>query len=144
MTDADGPLAGLPDDRAWSHDVYDVAVRGKHADGSCTACGSSSWEVGEDLFLMPALDPAGRLINGRGVEVVLVYCRECGLLRPHVAGLLLSGLPRSANAGRRRRLLTRILSRDRAHGLDPDLGLQLCARPAALRRPSRCTRHASR
>ena len=118
MTDADGPLAGLPDDRAWSHDVYDVAVRGKHADGSCTACGSSSWEVGEDLFLMPALDPAGRLINGRGVEVVLVYCRECGLLRPHVAGLLLSGLPRSANAGRRRRLLTRILSRDRAHGLD--------------------------
>jgi hypothetical protein len=108
----DDPLHGLPDDRAWSHEVYDVAVRGKQADGACAACGSSSWEVGEDLFLMPALDQAGRLVNGRGVEVVLVYCRHCGLLRLHAADVLLKGLGEPpANPGRRRRLLARILPR---------------------------------
>jgi hypothetical protein len=114
----DDPLRGLPDDRAWSHDLYGAAVRAKHADRACPACGSSSWEVGEDLFLMPALDPAGRLVNGRGVEVVLVYCTDCGFLRPHAAGQLLGGLPRPADTGGRRRFLPRILTRDRAQDLD--------------------------
>jgi hypothetical protein len=118
VSDADSPLRGLPDDRAWSHDVYGGAVRDKHADGACIACGNASWEVGEDVFLIPALDPAGRLVNGRGVEVVAVYCRRCGLLRLHATGLLLGGLAAAPNAGRRRRLLARILARHPAQDLD--------------------------
>jgi hypothetical protein len=118
VSSGDDPVRGLPDDRAWSHDVYGAAVRDKHADLACSACGSSSWEVGEDLFLLPALDRSGRLINGRGVEVVLVYCRACGFLRMHAASQLLGGRERRADAGGRRRLLPRILARDGAQDLD--------------------------
>ena len=130
MGDSDDPLRGLPDDRAWSHEVYGVAVRSKHADGACTACGSASWEVGEDLFLMPALDRAGRLVNGRGVEVVLVYCRQCGLLRLHAAGLLLKGLEPPPNPGRGRRFLARILQRHPAQDLEHRRGSGRDRRPA--------------
>lgn len=118
MSDGDSLSRGLPDDRAWSHDVYGGAVREKHADGACVACGSASWEVGEDVFLVPALDPAGRLVNGRGVEVVVVYCQRCGLLRLHAAGLLLGGLEPPSNARRRRGLFARILARDPAQNVD--------------------------
>ena len=131
MSDLDEPLGGLPDDRAWSHEVYGAAVRDKHAERACTACGSSSWEVGEDLFLMPALDRVGRLVNGRGVEVVVVYCRDCGLLRPHAAGVLLRGLESPADAGGGRGLLARILKRDRTQ----NLGHRTRGGPA--RRPAR-------
>jgi hypothetical protein len=130
----DDPLRGLPDDREWSHEVYGGAVRAKHADGACTACGSSSWEVGQDLFLIPALDPAGRLVNGRGVEAILVYCRHCGLLRAHAAGVLFKGLERPADTSRGRRLLARILPRYRPQDLDHRRGRGRDRRAARGRR----------
>jgi hypothetical protein len=87
---SDDSLAGLPDDRAWSRAVYEEAIQRKHADRSCEACGERTWGVGEELVLLPALDMAGRYVPGRGVEVIVRYCRHCGLLRLHAAGQLLS------------------------------------------------------
>jgi hypothetical protein len=87
---SDDSLAGLPDDRAWSRAVYEEAIHRKHADHSCEACGKRDWGVAEELVLLPALDKAGHYVPGRGVDVIVLYCRHCGLLRLHAAGRLLS------------------------------------------------------
>jgi len=83
------PLTGLPDDRAWSREVYEDAIRRKHADKPCEACGGRSWGVGEELALLPALDSTRRYVPGRGVELIVLFCRQCGLLRMHAADRLL-------------------------------------------------------
>ncbi len=87
---SDDSLAGLPDDRAWSRAVYEEAIERKHADRPCEACGKRAWGVGEELVLLPALDKVGRYVPGRGVEVIVLFCRNCGLLRLHAADRLLS------------------------------------------------------
>lgn len=86
---SDDALTGLPDDRAWSREVYEDAIRRKQAERSCPACGKRAWGVSEELLLLPALDTAGRYVPGRGVEVIVLYCRRCGLLRLHAASRLL-------------------------------------------------------
>jgi ribosomal protein L37E len=86
---SDDALAGLPDDRAWSREVYEQAIQRKRADGACAACGKRAWGVADGLVLLPALDKVGRYVPGRGVEVVVLYCRRCGLLRLHEANRLL-------------------------------------------------------
>ncbi|HZV72714.1 MAG TPA: hypothetical protein VFF79_03275 [Conexibacter sp.] len=83
------PEPGMPDDRGWSRDVYRDALARKRSLDACEACGSRAWGVGDVLLLVEALDSHGRLVPGRGVEVVPVYCNHCGLLRLHVASTLL-------------------------------------------------------
>jgi hypothetical protein len=89
VSDFDEPRIGLPEDAAWSRDVHEEALARKGATDVCEACGSSAWGVGERLLLVQALDPGGRFIPGRGVEVVPVFCRHCGLLHLHVVSVLL-------------------------------------------------------
>jgi hypothetical protein len=90
LSESADPLSGLPDDRSWSREAYRQAVIRKGADRACSACGSKRWAVSDALLLIEALDPIGRLTPGRGVEVVPVYCRDCGLLRLHAASQLLA------------------------------------------------------
>ena len=89
MSDFDEPHIGLPEDEAWSRDVHHAALTRKGAGGACEACGSDTWGVGERLLLVQALDPGGRFVPGRGVEVVPVFCRHCGLLHLHLVNVLL-------------------------------------------------------
>ena len=87
---SDDSLTGLPDDRGWSREVYEEAIHRKHAGRACEACGKRAWGVGRELVLLPALDQAGRYVPGRGVEVIVLYCKHCGLLRLHAVDRLLS------------------------------------------------------
>jgi hypothetical protein len=87
MTDESGPE--LPDDRDWSREVHRSALLRHGANGPCEACGNISWGVGERMLLLHALEPSGTVVPGRGVEVVPVFCTECGLLHLHVASMLL-------------------------------------------------------
>jgi hypothetical protein len=89
MSDSDEPLIGGREEAAWSRGVYEEALRRKGAEGDCEACGYSAWSVGERLLLIEALDPGGRFIPGRGIEVVPVFCRHCGVLHLHAASVLL-------------------------------------------------------
>jgi hypothetical protein len=83
------PGSGLPDDRALSREVNESALERKGARGRCQACGADAWGTGERLLLVHVLDGEGNFAPGHGVEAVGVYCRRCGLLRLHVANLLL-------------------------------------------------------
>jgi hypothetical protein len=89
MSDSHEPLIGGREEAAWSRDVYQEALRRKGADGECEACGGRAWGVGERMLLIEALDPGGRFIPGKGVEVVPAFCRHCGLLHLHAANVLL-------------------------------------------------------
>jgi ribosomal protein L37E len=89
MSDELNGRIDLADDAEWSREVYGDALVRKKATGACEACGQRNWGVSERLMLMQALDAGGRLTPGRGVEVVTVFCRRCGLLRLHAATLLL-------------------------------------------------------
>jgi hypothetical protein len=88
---SEGPqrAGGLPDDQGWSEQVHRAALERKGALADCEACGGDTWGVGQRLLLLPALDAAGGWMPGRGVDVVPVFCRHCGLLRLHAATLLL-------------------------------------------------------
>jgi hypothetical protein len=83
------PFGGLPDDRSWSEDMHRAALDRHDALRPCAACGTCDWGIGAQLLLLPALDAQGRWAAGRGVDVVPVFCRNCGLLRLHASTLLL-------------------------------------------------------
>jgi ribosomal protein L37E len=89
MSDELSGRIDLAQDAEFSREVYGGALARKRATGKCEACGHKSWGVSERLLLMHALDATGRLTPGRGVEVVTVFCRHCGLLRLHAATVLL-------------------------------------------------------
>ena len=81
---------GLPDDRAWSRDMYRDEIERKGADSKCEACGHDQWIVSQNMFLLQALQPGGGLVPGQGVEVVAVFCNHCGLIRLHASTVLMS------------------------------------------------------
>jgi hypothetical protein len=69
--------------------MHRSALARKGADGACEACGADAWGLSDRLLLMQALEPTGGLVPGQGVEVVSVFCKNCGLMRLHAATLLL-------------------------------------------------------
>jgi hypothetical protein len=81
---------GLPDDRAWSRDMYRDEIARKNADSKCEACDHYEWIVSQNMFLLQALQPSGSLVPGEGVEVVAVFCNHCGLIRLHASSVLMS------------------------------------------------------
>jgi hypothetical protein len=89
MNDWQEPLLGLPEDGSWSREVHLDALKRKGVRGRCEACGRDVWGAGDRLLLLQAIDASGGITPGRGVEVVPVYCRHCGLLHLHAASLLL-------------------------------------------------------
>jgi hypothetical protein len=81
---------GLPDDGAFSREVFQHALDRKGAVNKCEACGQDKWVVSQSLMLLQALDPAGAVIPGHGVEVVPVFCNHCGMIRLHAVTILAS------------------------------------------------------
>ena len=88
MSDDPSSLPGLPDDRAFSREVYQHALERKGAVRKCDACGKDKWVVSQNVFLLQALKPGGGVVPGQGVEVVPVFCNNCGLIRLHAATIL--------------------------------------------------------
>lgn len=80
----------LPDDHDWSREVHVGALRRKGALEPCEACGTDAWSADPTIFLLQALDPEGMMVPGRGVELVAVSCRNCGLVRLHAVSRLLA------------------------------------------------------
>ena len=83
-----GDLPGLPDDRAFSREVFQHALDRKGAVHKCEACGKDKWVVSQSLMLLQALLPDGAIQAGHGVEVVPVFCNHCGLIRLHAVTVL--------------------------------------------------------
>jgi len=81
---------GLPDDTAFSREVFQHALDRKGAVHKCEACGKDKWVVAQSLMLLQVMDPAGGITPGNGVEVVPVFCNNCGLIRQHAVSILAS------------------------------------------------------
>jgi hypothetical protein len=81
-------LPGLPDDGAFSREVFQHALNRKGAVQKCEACGKDKWVVSQSLMLLQALLPDGAIQPGHGVEVVPVFCNHCGLIRLHAVTVL--------------------------------------------------------
>lgn len=81
-------LPGLPDDSAFSREVFQHALDRKGAVHKCEACGNDKWVVSQSLMLLQALLPDGAVQPGHGVEVVPVFCNHCGLIRLHATTIL--------------------------------------------------------
>ena len=79
---------GLPDNRAFSREMFQHALDRKGAVHKCEACGKDKWVVSQSLMLLQALMPDGGLQPGHGVEVVPVFCNHCGLIRLHAVTIL--------------------------------------------------------
>ena len=89
MTDDPRHFPGLPDDGAFSREVFQHALDRKGAVHKCDACGKDKWVVSQNLMLLQALQPDGGVLPGHGVEVVPVFCNHCGLIRLHAATVLM-------------------------------------------------------
>jgi hypothetical protein len=89
MTDEASPFPGLPDDRALSRDMFQHALDRKGAVHKCEACGKDKWVISSSMMLLQALQPDGGVTPGQGVEVVPVFCNNCGLIRLHATTVLL-------------------------------------------------------
>jgi hypothetical protein len=88
MTDEAPGLPGLPDDKAFSREVFQHALDRKGAVHKCEACGKDEWVISQNLMLLQTLQPGGGLMPGTGVEVVPVFCNNCGLIRLHATTIL--------------------------------------------------------
>jgi hypothetical protein len=88
MTDEAPRFPGLPDDRAFSRDLFQHALDRKGAVHKCEACGKDKWVISQSLMLLQALEPDGAITPGQGVEVVPVFCNNCGLIRLHATTIL--------------------------------------------------------
>ncbi|HEY2602653.1 MAG TPA: hypothetical protein VGI67_13935 [Thermoleophilaceae bacterium] len=88
MTDEASDFPGLPDDRALSREMYQHALDRKGAVHKCEACGKDRWVISQSQFLLQALSSSGTIVPGQGVEVVSVFCNNCGLIRLHAGTIL--------------------------------------------------------
>jgi len=88
MSDESETFPGLPDDRAFSREVFQHALDRKGAVHKCEACGKDKWVVSQGLMLLQAMTPDGGVQPGHGVEVVPVFCNHCGLIRLHAVTIL--------------------------------------------------------
>ena len=89
MPDEAPQFPGLPDDRAFSREVFQHALDRKGAVHKCEACGKDKWVISQSLMLLQTLQPDGGVVPGQGVEVIPVFCNNCGLIRLHASTILL-------------------------------------------------------
>ncbi len=88
MSDETPAFPGLPDDRAFSREVFQHALDRKGAVHKCEACGKDKWVISQNMMLLQTLQPDGGILPGHGVEVVPVFCNHCGLIRLHATTIL--------------------------------------------------------
>lgn len=89
MADESAQFPGLPDDRVFSRDLIQHALDRKSAVHKCEACGKDKWVISQSMMLLQALEPDGAVLPGHGVEVVPVFCNNCGLIRLHATTILM-------------------------------------------------------
>jgi hypothetical protein len=88
MSDEASAFPGLPDDRSFSREVFQHALDRKGAVHKCEACGKDKWVISQNMMLLQTLQPGGGILPGQGVEVVPVFCNNCGLIRLHATTIL--------------------------------------------------------
>jgi hypothetical protein len=88
MSDEASAFPGLPDDGAFSREVFQHALDRKGAVHKCEACGKDKWVISQNMMLLQTLQPGGAILPGHGVEVVPVFCNHCGLIRLHATTIL--------------------------------------------------------
>ena len=88
MSDEGSAFPGLPDDGAFSREVFQHALDRKGAVHKCEACGKDKWVISQNMMLLQTLQPGGGILPGQGVEVVPVFCNHCGLIRLHATTIL--------------------------------------------------------
>jgi hypothetical protein len=88
MSDEASAFPGLPDDGAFSREVFQHALDRKGAVHKCEACGKDKWVISQNMMLLQTLQPGGGILPGHGVEVVPVFCNNCGLIRLHATTIL--------------------------------------------------------
>ncbi len=64
MSDEASAFPGLPDDRAFSREVFQHALDRKGAVHKCEACGKDKWVISQCMMLLQALQPDGGVAAG--------------------------------------------------------------------------------
>lgn len=45
----------------------------------CTLCGNSTFAINDSLYLIPVLDPETKILQERGLYIILATCDNCFL-----------------------------------------------------------------